>query len=437
MIPEVGRLKRTRLPRVFDEVLPNGLRMVIVRRSGAPLVEMRLRIPMPATTAAEEAGRDLLSQTLKSGTSRRSEVDIAARLQQIGGSLGIATDEDGLHLSGSALSKRVGDFLDLIVEILTDATFPDSSVRTERARLAQDVVLARAQPEVVAGEELRKRFFGRHPYGLGLPSPSGLRRVTPGRLRTLYDELVRPGGAVLVLVGDLRPAAAAESVAGVMRRWKRRRRPAPVPKPSPRRPRPILVVHRPGSRQTNIRLAGLAPVSGTEVFPAFELANLIFGGYFSSRLVANLREDKGFTYNPVSQIHHAVAASTVTVSADVRSEVTGAALVETMYELGRIVSSPPEATELEEARRYRIGTLVIGTHTQAGFADTLGALLSRGLDVTYLRSHQDRLEKVSVDDVLTAAREFLAPSRLVPVLVGDADVIVPQIAPFGRFQVRA
>ncbi|NOY55775.1 MAG: insulinase family protein [Actinobacteria bacterium] len=437
MIPEVGRLKRMRLPRVLDEMLPNGLRMVIVRRAGAPLVEMRLRIPMPATTAGEEARRDLLARTLKSGTSRRSEVDIAARLQEIGGSLGVGTDEDGLHLSGSALSGRMGDLLDLIVEILTDATFPDSSVWTERERLAQEVVLDRSQPEVVADEELRKRFFGRHPYGIGLPSPSGLRRITPGRLRTLYDELVRPGGAVLVLVGDLRPAAAAESVAGVMRRWKRRRRPAPVPKPSVPRSRPMLVVHRPGSRQTNIRLAGLVPASGSEMFPAFELANLIFGGYFSSRLVANLREDKGFTYNPASQIRHAVAASTVTVSADVRSEVTGAALVEIVYELGRIVSLPPEATELEEARRYRIGTLAIGTHTQAGFADTLDALLSRGLDASYIRSHQDRLEKVSVDDVLAVAREFLAPSCLVPVLVGDADVIVAQIAPFGRFQVRA
>ncbi|GBE20815.1 peptidase M16 inactive domain protein [bacterium BMS3Bbin01] len=437
MIPEVGRLKRIRLPRVFDEVLPNGLRTVIVRRPGAPLVEMRLRIPMPATTAGEEARRDLLTRTLKSGTSRRSEVDIAARLQEIGGSLGVGTDEDGLYLEGSALSGRMGDLLDLVVEILTDATFPDSSVWTERARLAQEVVLARAQPEVVAGEELRKRFFGRHPYGLGLPSPSGLRRVTSGRLQTLYDDLVRPGGAVMVLVGDLRPAAEAERVADAMRRWRRKRRPLPVPKPSAPRPRPMLVVHRPGSRQTNIRLGGLAPGSGAKVFPAFELANLIFGGYFSSRLVVNLREDKGFTYNPASRIHHAVAASTITISADVRSEVTGAALVETMYELGRIVSTPPEATELEEARRYRIGTLAIGTHTQAGFADTLGALLSRGLDVTYLRSHQDRLEEVSVDDVLTAAREFLAPSCLIAVLVGDADVIVPQIAPFGRFQVRA
>ena len=436
MIPDVGPLKRMRLPHVLDEVSPNGLRLVVVRRPGAPLVEMRLRIPMPATTVAEETRRDLLAQTLKSGTERRSEADIAVRLQEIGGSLGVGTDGDGLRLSGSALSGRIGEFTDLVFELLTEAVYPDSSVWTERERLAQEVLIARVQPEVIAGEELRKRLFGRHPYGLGMSSPSGLRRVTPARLRTLHHDLVRPGGAVLVLAGDVRPAAAAERVFAVMRKWKRRRRPLPVPKPAAPRPGPILVVHRPGSQQTNIRMGGPAPTSGAVSFPAFELANLVFGGFFSSRLVANLREDKGFTYNPASRVSHAFAASTFTVSADVRSEVTGAALVEMSYELGRMASLPPEAAELEGARRYRIGTFAIGAHTQAGFADTVSALLARGLDVSYLRDHQVDLEKVSVQDVMTAAREFMAPSELVTVLVGDADVIVPQISPLGDFRVR-
>lgn len=436
MIPQVGTFKRMRLPRVTDDVLPNGLRTVVVRRSGAPLVELRLRIPVPATTAGEEAIRDLLARTLKSGTGRRSKEDIASLLQEMGGSLAFGTDGDGIRVSGSALSSRVGDLLDLVVEILTEAAFPDASVWTERERLAQEVVLARAQPEVVAEEEITKRLFGRHPYGLGLPSPSGLRRVTPARLRALHTEIIRPAGALMVLVGDVRPAAAAVLAADTMSRWKRRRRPLPVPKPPGPRPGPIVIVNRPGSQQTNIRMAGPAPISAAAAFPAFELANLVFGGYFSSRLVANLREEKGFTYNAASRVSHAVAASTFTVAADVRSDVTGAALVEMVYELGRMVSSEPETSELAEARRYRIGTLAIGTHTQAGFADMLGALIWRNLDVSYLRDHQEDLERVSTADVLMAARRFMGPADLVTVLVGDAEAIAPQISPLGRFRVR-
>ncbi len=436
MIPEVGPSKPIRLPRVRDEVLANGLRSVVARRRGAPLVEMRLRVPLPATTAGEEARRDLLAQTMETGTGRHSEADLAMRLQQLGGFLSVDTDGDGLRLSGSVLASRLDDFLSLVAEVLTDAAYPDTSVWTERERLAQEVVLARSQPEVIAGEELRKRLFGGHPYGIGLPSPSTLRRVTPTRLRALHDQLVRPGGALMVMAGDVAPAAAATAVLDALRVWKRRRRPQPVPRPSPPRKGPTLVVNRPGAQQTNIRLGGFAPPSGSPAYPAFELANLIFGGYFSSRLVANLREDKGFTYNPASRVQHAVSGSALTISADVRSEVTGAALVEIGYELGRMVSSPPEAAELDEARRYRIGTLAIGAHTQAGFADIVTSLLARGLDVSYLRDHHADLERVTGEEAMAAARTFLAPSALVTVLVGDADVIVPQIAPLGPFRVR-
>jgi zinc protease len=433
VIPVVLPPRSVRVPAVFENVLANGLRVAMVRKAEVPIVEIRLRFPMVAETAQEEAARDLLARTVLTGTHRHSETEIAVLLQEMGASLGAGTDDDGLVLSGSVLSARLEEFVDLVDEVVVGARFPDSPVRTERARLAQEVVLARSQPEVVAEEALRKRMFAGHPYGLGLPSPSTVHKVSARALRTLHAGLASAG--TLLLVGDLRPKAAHSIVSA--HPWLE---PRPVPSMPPRpglRRLPILVVHRSGSHQANIRMGCVAPPSREAEYAAFDLANFVFGGYFASRLVTNLREEKGLTYNAHSRVHHAGAGSILTVSADVRTEVTGAAFGEILSELDRITAGVPSTDELEQARRYRLGTLVIGTHTQTGLADTLDSFFVRGLDETFLRLHQQRLRAVQPADVLAASKRFLVLSGMVTVVVGDAEAIAPQLEAFGRVVVRS
>jgi predicted Zn-dependent peptidase len=197
---------------------------------------------------------------------------------------------------------------------------------------------------------------------------------------------------------------------------------------------PALLVDRPGAVQTTVRMGGAAPLRSDPDYPAAKLANLVFGGYFSSRLVANIRERRGYTYSPRSAIEHGVAGSLLTVAADVATEVTAPALLEISYELGRIASLPVEPEELEAARRYAVGSLALSTATGAGLASTLAALLSAGLDLTYLRDHPRALVTVTADDVLAAARALLGPATLVTVLVGDAERIAPQVAALAPVQ---
>ena len=124
---------------------------------------------------------------------------------------------------------------------------------------------------------------------------------------------------------------------------------------------------------------------------ALQLANLIFGGYFSSRWVENIREDKGYTYGPHSVIEHSVAGSALIVSAEVATEVTAPALLETLYELGRLATLPPGEEELEQARQYALGTLQLGMSTQAGLAGLASTYAGFGLRLDYLAEHTARL----------------------------------------------
>ena len=154
---------------------------------------------------------------------------------------------------------------------------------------------------------------------------------------------------------------------------------------------------------------------------ALQLANLIFGGYFSSRWVENIREDKGYTYGPHSSIEHSVAGSALVVSAEVATEVTAPALLETWYELGRIAALPPGEQELEQARQYALGTLQLGMSTQAGLAGLAITYAGHGLRLPYLAEHSANLAAASLDEVAAVAAHYLAPARGVTVIVGDAD----------------
>jgi zinc protease len=149
----------------------------------------------------------------------------------------------------------------------------------------------------------------------------------------------------------------------------------------------------------------------------------VFGGYFSSRWMENVREDKGYTYGAHSGIEFIPGGALLGVETDVASDVTAAALLETRYELGRLSAVPPSAEEVEAARRYAVGSLLISLDSQGGLASTLTALAAVGLDVDWLRTHPARLEAVTVDDVAAAALEFFAPTAFTGVVVGDVDVI--------------
>jgi predicted Zn-dependent peptidase len=112
----------------------------------------------------------------------------------------------------------------------------------------------------------------------------------------------------------------------------------------------------------------------------------------------------------------------------VATEVTGPALLETVYELGRLASLPPGTEELEQARRYALGSLQLGMSTQSGLASLTSAYAGNGLRLDFLAEHAARLAKATVDDVAEAAARYLAPAGAVTVVLGDAERIGPALA---------
>ena len=430
-VPELGRVRKAKLPTVSERLLGNGLRVLVVRRPSVPVVHLRLRVPTAVRRDDDLARAKLLERTMLLGTAARSQSELAEALQRIGGALRVSGDADRVVVAGESLSGALPELLELLAEVLTSAAYPRHEVEGERDRLAEQVRRAWAEPGLVADEAWVRRAFGRHPYGREHPEPAEVLAVVPTALRGAHRRRMVPDGSVLVLVGDLQPSRALDRVEAALSGWSAEGHASRVPKVPAMQPGPLVLVDRPGAVQSNLRIGGPALARTDPAYAALDVTNALFGGYFSSRLVRNIREDKGYTYSPRSSLHHGDRASFLLLQADVATEVTAPALLEVAYELGRIASLPPSEQEVRDTAQYLVGALALSTSTQAGLAGTLSVLLAQGLDVSWLREHPQRLLTVKPGDVHEAARRFLAPSSLVTTVLGDAAVVRGPLAALG------
>lgn len=423
-VPALTAPVRSKKLSVTDRVLDNGLRVVAVRRSGVPLVELRLRVPFASPKPTRPAQASLLSDAILTGTGRHDRAGLAAAIQALGADLGVGVNADRFSMSGSTLATALRPMLDLMAEVLTEASYVPAEVEVERARLAERLTIARSRAGTVASEALGRAMYGAdHPYARDLPQVEDIEAVTPAQLRRLHRDTVVPTGATLVVVGDVTPSRAIAQVEAAFATWTGVAKAPRMPKLPPIVGGPVQLIDRPGSVQSSLRMGTAALRRTDDAYPALQLANLVFGGYFSSRWTENLREDKGYTYGPHSRIEHDALGSVLTLDTDVSTEVTAPSLLETEYELGRISTLPVTEAEVDSVRQYATGTLALSVATQAGLASTLSTLIGNGVGVDWLAEHPRRLAKVTVDEVSAAAAEFFAPSRFVRVIVGDAATI--------------
>ncbi len=335
----------------------------------------------------------------------------------------MSVDPERLQISGSGLSAGLPDLLSVLADVLTSATHPDGEVARERERLVERISVARAQPRTIAREALQRKRFGDHPITREMPTGEEVAAVTAEQVRALQAAALVPGGSILTLVGDIDPAATLAQVEKALAGWTSDTPARELSPPPPITPADLQLVHRPGSVQSQLRLSAPALRRDDPRYAALQLTNLVFGGYFSSRWMENVREDKGYTYGAHSGVEFIPGGAVLGVETDVASDVTAAALLETRYELGRLGAVPPTAAEVDAARAYAVGSLLISLDNQGGLASTLAALAADGLGIEWLREHPARLEAVTVEQVAEAALEFFAPSAFTGVLVGDADVI--------------
>jgi len=420
-------------PRVH-RTLSNGLEVVLVESHTIPKFtgELFFRSGNAVTAAKAPGLADMTATVARTGTTKRTSREIEEDLRRMGSDLASGAGADTSVISFAGLVDFSNDLLGLVSELAQQASFPADEFERERRQLIEGLRIERTTPGFLASERLRRVLFGAHPYGTISPTEEQVAGYRIEQLKEYYQHYYRPGNALLVMVGDFSPQTMLGQIEKVFGSWQS----APVeaaPDPAiPELPaRRVYLVHLPGSVQTQILIGNHAITRKHPDWLRLTLANSIYGGAFNSRLVMNIREDKGYTYSPRSGAHPLRQHGYFSIGAAVRNDVVAASLTEIFYEVDRMRSTPVGEEELDDARNYLTGIFSLGLATQDGLAGQLATSTLEKLPDDYLETYRERVLKLTSADVLDAAQKYFDSARAQIVIVGDRAQIESQAAQFG------
>jgi zinc protease len=321
--------------------------------------------------------------------------------------------------------------VDLVAELVRQPTFPEDEVERVAGEHRAAILQRRAEPRGLANEAIARELFAdespfSRPLGGTLASLAGLTRSD---LLAFHAARYTPVGSRIVVAGDLEHAQAVELASRGFGEWA-----GPAPEPvaasvaTRSATRRLVIVDRPGSVQSEIRVAQLGVARSTPDYFPIVVMNAILGGAFTSRLNLNLRETRGYTYGVSSGFTMRLEPGPFLVSTAVQTEVTAAALGEILGEIGKIREEPVREEEVQDARSYLAGIFPLRLQTTDGTATRIAELAIYGLPLDYFADYRERLLSVTRAEVERAAREHLDPAAMTVVVAGDAARIREELA---------
>src|SRR6266481_646519 len=424
-VPPLSAEREVTWPKRTKARLANGLEVVLAESHTVPKFhgELFLRSGNAASIQRGPGLAEMTATVLRTGTAKRPSRQIEEDLRRLGADLSSHAGADNSAVAFAGLSELAEPLLQLVNELAREAAFPESEFE-------------RTQPGFLASERLRKVLFGAHPYAQVAPTEQQVASYKRDDLVSIYRDFYTPQNALLLMVGDFDSASMLETIEKVFGGWSGSK-PAISPSPEPGKPRGrrVHLVHVPGAVQTQI-LAGCHAI--TRKHPDWiklGLTNSLYGGAFNSRLVMNIREDKGYTYSPRSSVTPMRQYGYFSVSAAVRNEVVGASLTEIFYEMDKLRSLPVPDPELADAQNYLSGVFSMGLATQDGLLSQLSTVALNELPDDYLETYRDKVRALKPEDVLSAARTYFNSANMQIIVVGDRKQIESQAALFGDLEV--
>jgi predicted Zn-dependent peptidase len=432
--PALGPERPVAWPRRTVHTLGNGLQVVLAELRSFPKISAELFFRSGNAAAADRAPglADMTATVVRTGTVSRPSNRIEQDLRRMGAELGTSAGADTSAISVSGVAEFSAGLLELMGDLARNAVFPAEEFERERRQRLEELRIERKTPGFLANERLRRVLFGAHPYAIIAPTESQVEALRRENLVEFYREHYVPSNALLVMVGDFSSERVLEQAEQVFGSWKAGPRPEAVaPAPPEIHGRRVHLVHLPGTVQTEVLLGNRAITRLHPDWKRLSLANSIYGGAFNSRLVSNIREQKGYTYSPRSGANSLRQQGYFSVHAAVRNDVVAATLTEIFYELDRMRSLPVGEEELADARNYMSGVFSLSVATQDGLLGQLSNVFLNQLPEDYLEKYRDGIRSLTAADVLAAARKYFDSANAQIVIVGDQEQIAEQAALFG------
>ncbi|WP_435585761.1 M16 family metallopeptidase [Micromonospora marina] len=436
--PGPGAARAYRFPQVVRRTAAGG-QVVAAHLPGQNLAVALLLLDGGA--GREPVGKEglgaVLAKALEEGTAQRDATAYALAIEALGTELATGLDWDSFQVSVQVPVDRLTAAVELLAEAVRTPRLDPADVLRVRDDEATALRMDWANPGPRADAVLRAELFGaQHRWGRPLyGDPDSVAALEVDDVTVFHSEwFIRPG--TLVVAGDLEridlDALAATAFAGAGGGPVERGGPIDVPLAGQRR---IILVDRPGSVQSTLRLGHPSPHRAHPDHVPMTLAGTVLGGAFTSRLNHLIREVRGYTYGIRGDFASSRRFGRFAVSSGVQTAVTAPALVESVGEISRTQLTGVTEDELEVARSWRAGQLSVELQSPRAIAAALSTLVVHDLPDDYHARLREQLLAATVEDVSAAAATYLHPESLTMVIEGDAAVVRDELVASGLGEV--
>ncbi len=424
-VPPPGKPPVLQVPAWTKATLANGAALVVSEKHELPLVSFSLTL-LGGASQFEPADRrgltSIAASMMSEGTKTRDGEALSNALQMLGTSVTASIGSESGSMSFLCTTDKFAPTLDILADMLVNSVFPADALERIRAQRLVALTQAKAQPGSIASRVFPKVVYGpAHPFGQ-VPTEQSLTAITRDDVVTFAKQYFQPARALVVVTGDVRAADVKATVERAFASWPAGGSKATFsyPATATRETATIYLVDKPNAAQSTFAIGNPGPPRTTPDYYALEVMNAMLGGLFQSRLNANIREEKGFSYGVHSSFAYGRGPGAFRAGGDIISEKTDAALVEFMKELKGIAGSRPVTDdELTMAKNSLIQSLPSAFERVAGINGALSSLWTNGLPDDYYQQYGKAVGAVTKGDVVRVARQYIDLAHLAIVIVGD------------------
>ena len=435
--PTPGRAPALSLPAVQKLTLANGLRVWVMEHHEVPLVQANLVVMSGASAdvPGQFGAASMTAAMLDEGASGKTALALADAVEFLGAHVSTSASFDASAVRMSTPAARLAEALTLLADVALAPDFPAEELERLRTDRLTSLLQARDEPASLIGLAFPRLLFGpEHRYGTSAGgTETSVKSLGVGELRAFHSSHYRPDNAVLIVVGDVTPAALKPLLDGRFGAWKGDGMPAP-PFPVRASPQPgkrqIYLVDKPGAAQSQIRIGLVGVPRSTSDFIALDVLNTILGGPFTSRLNQNLREKNGYSYGAGSRFDMRRSAGPFFATAGVQTDKTADALKEFFNELNGILKPVP-GDELEKSKNYAALSFPGEFETTGQLAAKLEEIAVYSLPDDVFMKYVGDVQATTAADLSRVARQYLLVDRMAVVVVGDRATIEAPIRAAG------
>ncbi len=439
--PISKEILRVKLPKPVEATLPNGLSVLILEDHRFPLVSMQLNIS-GAGALYESADMPGVAQMtagmLREGTKTRSSKQLAEEIDNLGATFGAGTGWGSAStvLNASGLSDNFDSWFALAADALMNPTFPADELSRLKLQSKAGLRNQRANPGFLANERFSKAVYGSHPASVRTATVESIDAMTPEILAKWHADHYAPQNSLLAIAGDVNAQQTIAKLKTWFAAWKRTdAKVENAENPAPSKEKHVFLVDRPGSAQTDLTLGNIAISRSDPDYVPLVVMDQVIGAGSASRLFANLRERKGYTYGAYSNFTALKYAGPWLANSQVRGEVTDGAMTEFLNEIKRIREEPVDAKELEEQKRLIVARFALSLEQPATILNFAVLRKLYNFPENYWDVYPEKIMAVTAADVQRVAKKYLNPDALQIVAVGDASKIKSVMEKYGPVQV--